>query len=140
MTERDVVKKIKQHLEKKLPGVVVFKIQDYMTAGIPDLAVSYNDRITWIEVKYLRPNETKSQFRKHFDQLQLTVCLLLGKQVPTYYFIAYGTRAALFTPYQLSTLLKDPSFDVKSIDMGINDDIFEAALEDLVWRISERAT
>ena len=142
MTERDIVKKIKDYLAKKLPEAVVLKIQDYYTAGIPDLAINYDGATTWIEVKYLRENETKSQFRKHFDQLQLATCLLLEKQVPVYYFIAYQLcnrlQAALFSPQQLNTLLKeDPSFGVKSLDMGMNDDVIEAALEDLVWRISD---
>lgn len=38
-------------LRSRLPGSVVFKHADALTAGIPDISVTWNGRTTWLEVK-----------------------------------------------------------------------------------------
>lgn len=55
MKEVDLVLALVRKLAEKLPGAVVFKHADTMTAGIPDISVTWGGVTTWLEVKYANP-------------------------------------------------------------------------------------
>jgi len=110
MTEATVVQKIMKGLRSSLPRAVVFKHADLSTAGIPDISISYAGRTTWVEVKLLRPNETRSQTNAHFDRLQLATARLLDRQVRALYLIAFpgpsGAYAVLIRPLDVAVFLE----------------------------------
>ena len=54
LNESYFVRKLKTYLEAQLPQSVVIKHADAVTAGIPDLSVSWNHKTTWLEVKVSR--------------------------------------------------------------------------------------
>lgn len=136
MTEATIVAGIKSGLTKQLHGAVIFKINDLSTTGIPDLAVSYKGHTTWVEVKYLRHGETRSQFLKHFKKLQLATACLLERQVRTYYFIAYaeGMEAVVVGPELLAQYLSHDEQDVLAL-RGECNCCFDAAVNQLVWLV-----
>lgn len=51
MTESQLTAKLVAHVRKHRPHAVVFKHNDRITAGIPDLSVTVNERTTWLEAK-----------------------------------------------------------------------------------------
>ena len=51
MTEANLSKNLVLALKKRMPGSVVFKHNDRITAGIPDISVTWRGRTVWIEVK-----------------------------------------------------------------------------------------
>lgn len=55
MNEKRLVLDLVKLLRKDLPGSVIFKHADRVTAGIPDLSVTWHHRTTWLEVKYANP-------------------------------------------------------------------------------------
>ncbi len=114
VTEATVVRDIVKGLRSRLPGAVVFKHADISTAGIPDISISYRNHTTWVEVKLLRRNETRSQTGQHFDHLQLATARLLDRQVETFYLIAFsgqpsGVCATLVRPVQVAAFLEAPT-------------------------------
>jgi hypothetical protein len=116
MKEADIVAKIKTELLKQLPGAVILKLNDISTKGIPDLAVNWARRVTYVEVKLLRPKESESTFRKHFDKLQLATCQLLDNQIRCWYFIGLpgGREATLVRPYVLKNILDHDDIGVEN--------------------------
>ena len=78
MKESTLVTQLKNALCAGLPGAVVFKHHDAITAGIPDLSVTWKGTTTWLEVKYntdrIRP-------------LQHNTLLRLARQNRAYYVI-----------------------------------------------------
>jgi hypothetical protein len=68
MNERTLVTQLKRALCAGLPGAVVFKHHDTITAGIPDLSVTWRGTTTWIEVKY---NTTRIRPLQHNTLIRL---------------------------------------------------------------------
>lgn len=93
--ESDLVKKLRQEFKKLLPGVVVLKINDKSSAGIPDLSIDHDDSHLWIETKVLRQYNTRTAFKKHIDLLQLGNCCLLERQGRCFYLILYDKDSIL---------------------------------------------
>lgn len=93
--ESDLVKKLRQEFKKLLPGVVVQKINDKSSAGIPDLSIDHDDHHLWIETKVLRHYNTKTAFKKHIDLLQLGNCCLLERQGRCFYLMLYDRDSIL---------------------------------------------
>lgn len=116
MTEANLCTKLRADLLRLLPGAVITKHHDLSTAGVPDLSVNWCRRTTWVEVKLLKPRESRSAFRKHFDALQLANNLLLERQQTTFYFVAYPNAAELRTviwlPWSIKRFLDDPNSEV----------------------------
>jgi len=78
MKESTLVTQLKKALCVGLPGAVVFKHHDAITAGIPDLSVTWKGTTTWVEVKY-----NTHQVRP----LQHNTMLRLGRQGYAFYVI-----------------------------------------------------
>lgn len=56
MTEAPLKAALVRELRKTLPrAAVVFRHEDRITAGIPDISVTWNGRTTWLEIKYANP-------------------------------------------------------------------------------------
>lgn len=51
MKEAVAVKRFSKVLAEAMPGCVIFKHYDLVTAGIPDLSVTWNRKTCWLEVK-----------------------------------------------------------------------------------------
>lgn len=51
MTEAQLTKKLIDYVRKELPQAVVFKHNDRVTTGIPDLSITCGGRTLWVEVK-----------------------------------------------------------------------------------------
>ena len=66
MLERDFQRKLLSALKKHpaLGGAVIFKHNDYMTAGVPDVSITLNGATTWFELK-VHPN-TPTKLQAHF--------------------------------------------------------------------------
>jgi len=135
MKEAHIVAKIEEQVKKQLPGAVWLKLNDYSTTGIPDVTITYGGRTTFVEVKLLRPNETRAQFIKHFDKLQLATCRLLERQGRCLYFIVFGDSASIVRPSTLARYLENESnTDMYSIEpLGGYVDEFKASLSHLAW-------
>jgi len=98
MNEATVVRAIVDHLRERLPGAVVFKHNDRITAGIPDVSVTYGGRTTWLEVKLIGSwNDSPSSLMKKFDALQLATMLRLAdaRAGQAYYLVAYEGKKKL---------------------------------------------
>ncbi len=113
MTEANLVRSIIESLKKAFPRAVTFKHCDLMTAGIPDISVSFAEQNTWIEVKLFKEHETKSTVSKHFDRLQLATMRLLEAQGQAFYLIgeqrrAVGTALGLWSPATIAGVLEFP--------------------------------
>lgn len=116
MNESNVSSKIIKDLKRSLPGAIIWKLNDLSTAGIPDIAINYRLKTTYVEVKYIRAEESRSKFLKHFDKQQLASNVLLSRHASVFYLVAYemdfGTRAFLF----------DPGYLKRYLDADQNDD------------------
>lgn len=55
MTEADLKRQLRKALEARMPGSLVLRVEDKFTAGIPDIAVTWQGLTGWVEVKYDRP-------------------------------------------------------------------------------------
>lgn len=53
MTEAQFTRALVHDLRQVLDRTVIFKHNDRLTAGVPDLSVTYHGRTTWLEVKHL---------------------------------------------------------------------------------------
>lgn len=116
MREADVVAKIHEAFKKQLPRAVWLKYNDLSTTGIPDLAVTYAGRTTFVEVKLLRTKETPSSFKKHLPSLQLATCRLLEGQGRCLYFLAYGDAFAVTVrPQRLAYFLEKGGAEISGL-------------------------
>lgn len=55
LSEAKLVAALMKALGPELPGYVIIKHHDTITAGVPDLSVTGRGRTTWLEVKYANP-------------------------------------------------------------------------------------
>ncbi len=115
MTEAKIVRKIVAHLRASLPGAVVFKHADLVTAGVPDISVTFRGKTVWLEVKLLTGCETRSSLSRHFNRLQLATMRLLQKQCLVYYLTAYPDKKGL----GLALLLPDGIAEWLEDDLGV---------------------
>jgi hypothetical protein len=53
MTEGKLSSALVKLLREELRDAVIFKHWDHITAGVPDISVTWNYRTTWYEVKYI---------------------------------------------------------------------------------------
>lgn len=95
MNEADIVKKLILSLKGQLRGAVIDKHADRIVRNIPDVSVDYGGLTSWIEVKYLRLNETESKRKKHFTKSQLVRCEQRDQQAYCRYFVAYHANNTL---------------------------------------------
>lgn len=55
MNEATLTRGLVKHLRASLPNSVIFKHADAVTAGIPDISVSWFGSVSWLEIKYVHP-------------------------------------------------------------------------------------
>ena len=55
-TESELVSKMVRQLRNDFPDAVIFRLEDLMTAGIPDLVFNYKSHTIWFEAKVARPS------------------------------------------------------------------------------------
>jgi hypothetical protein len=60
MKEGEVTRDLVKHLRKSMPGSVIFKHADMITAGIPDISVTGYGRTIWLEIKISKNGKFKS--------------------------------------------------------------------------------
>ena len=53
MNESQFKAAVCKSIRKQLPGAVVFRHEDRLTAGIPDISVTWHGRTVWLEAKIL---------------------------------------------------------------------------------------
>jgi hypothetical protein len=56
MNEASLKSELVRTLRKELLGAVVFRHEDKLTSGIPDISVTWHKKTTWLEAKYLNPH------------------------------------------------------------------------------------
>lgn len=61
MTESHVTRKLLRRLRETLPAAVIFKHNDFYTAGIPDFTITLNGKTTWFEIKVIPNKVTELQ-------------------------------------------------------------------------------
>lgn len=128
--ESDLVKKLRQEFKKLLPGVVVQKINDKSSAGIPDLSIDHDDHHLWIETKVLRHYNTKTAFKKHIDLLQLGNCCLLERQGRCYYVMLFdNTSIIVVRPSKIFVALSKSKSDFDFFDDIKGEATFAGSLE-----------
>jgi hypothetical protein len=133
--EADVVAKIHDELRQQLPRAVYLKLNDMSTTGIPDLALTYGGKTTFVEVKTLRAGETASRFRKHFSGLQLATCRLLEQQGRCQYFISYENDAIIVRPHRLAFAIEHGA--EKYHDLVEVAQPLEKAIDHLIWMVRQ---
>lgn len=57
MLETQLSSRLVAQMKATMNGAVVFKHADRSTIGIPDISCTWQRRVLWIEVKYLRPKD-----------------------------------------------------------------------------------
>lgn len=55
ITEHTLVAKLIKTLREALPEAVIIKHNDQLTAGIPDISITWNGKTSWWEIKFARP-------------------------------------------------------------------------------------
>lgn len=99
MTEAMLKSALMRYLRKKHPSAVILRHEDRITAGIPDVSVTWDGSTSWWEVKY-----AKSRIRTR--GIQELTCLRLARQGLCYYLIyeerdAFHKRTRIVTPVEL---------------------------------------
>lgn len=114
MKEVDLVRNLIDTLRKELAGAVVFKHADTMTAGIPDISVTWGGMTTWLEVKY-QTGEAIG-FRAAQDQMMIRL-RLIGSAYYVLYEDRRGTARAtkILDPGEMSPRFIVPGFNHKAI-------------------------
>lgn len=139
--EASICAKIKEGFSKLLPGAVVYKHHDVSTIGMPDHSINWRQRSLWLEVKYLKRNETWKDFLKHFDKLQLAQAIILSRQQRTYYLVAYPSKeadlAVLWDPMMLKNFLDDSRSEVYNWRFAANNGSLAEVLTYLANRMKE---
>lgn len=92
MTEAALKSTLTALLRAQLPSFLVFRHEDKMTSGIPDISTTGNKRTVWIEVKYADPQ---------FDcaGLQELTALRLATHGWACFFVIYELRNKVRTTY-----------------------------------------
>lgn len=85
MTEASLKSDLMALLRAELPGFVVFRIEDKITGGIPDVVVTGNKSTTWWEVKFANPD-----FK--CPGIQELTALRLAAAGKACFFIVYALR------------------------------------------------
>lgn len=112
MKESTLIKNLRSELVKLLPGVIIKKISDKATAGVPDLVVTHDDRTLWIETKVLTNYGTKKAFKKHINYLQLVTCCQLERVGRCFYVMQLDTNTILVVrPSKVLTAVDADVFD-----------------------------
>lgn len=130
MNEAQVVRRLVAALKVRLPGAVIFKHADMVTAGIPDISVTWRGKVDWLEVKYLKAGETIFTARRKFDKRQLVQCERLEAQGACRYVVAYqghdGLVLRVLRPSQVRAAIDGDSSKLPYYDT------FEVAVTKLV--------
>ena len=113
MNEKSLVLALVKVLRVELQNCVIFKHADRVTAGIPDLSVTWRRRTTWLEVKYANP-KVVDRGLQNFVMKQLAIS-------GSAYYVIYdvpGSRTLIVRPSEIEgnlwkTLLQAnaPGFD-----------------------------
>lgn len=96
MTERDHEKAQMRAFETAMPGSLVWKINDHVTGGQPDLEVNWRNATSKLELKVLRKTQTIHDVWE--DQRQLHTCWRYEQTTGRCWVVAYRHRSEFFQP------------------------------------------
>ena len=87
-------------IRKHLPNAKVFCHEDMLTHGIPDISITYANRVVWLELKHV--TDTKP-FKS--SGIQLVTCLQLAHAATCWYIIydEIQNRTLITHPQQIKT-------------------------------------
>jgi len=88
MNELSLVKDLVKLIRFHLPGFVVFRIEDKVTSGIPDIIITGNKKTSFIECKFANP-DFKS---KGIQELNMNRLALAGFAFYVVYHIGHTER------------------------------------------------
>jgi hypothetical protein len=91
VNEHQLSRKIVEHVRKEFgPNAVVFKLNDRITRGIPDIAVTRGGKTTWLEVKLFSCAEpSESELKKKLDKVQRHELTRLRDAGRAFYVMGY---------------------------------------------------
>lgn len=90
MTEAQLVARVVKYLRTRFREAVVFKHNDRITAGVPDISITRRPRVTWLEAKMFRTaHPAESEIKKHFTPLQFERMKQLNNLRHGYYVVGY---------------------------------------------------
>lgn len=103
MTEAKLSSALVRLLRQELPQAVIFKHWDHITAGVPDISVTWLHRTTWYEVKYITKGIIqRGQQRRVLEQM--------GEHGVAWYIIYLATPIPgtyIVHPSKLDTFTQD---------------------------------
>lgn len=108
-TESKLKKDLALLLTYTFPGAVIFKHSDAVTAGIPDLSITWEFGTVWLELKHVTPKK-----RLKSRGIQRQTAIELARFTPTWYVI-YAEE-----PYLSEMLHKTYIIHPKDIDLYRN--------------------
>lgn len=106
LTEKSLQSSLAQALRQAMPGSVVFRHEDVMTAGIPDISVTWRGRTLWLELK-LSSGQTRGIQALTITRLgRVGYSGILhfrsdGKVDATFYTLGSGTATLVFDRAEL---------------------------------------
>ncbi len=71
MTESQLTRRELQRIKSQRPNAFLWKVNDRITAGIPDAVIVENGHTFWIEFKVLRPGERIEQVVREAQRLTM---------------------------------------------------------------------
>lgn len=119
MTEAKLTAKLKTALENGLAYAVVIKHCDAITAGVPDMSVTWNGRTTWLEIKRVVNGTLHS---KGIQFLMLSRLAVVGSA----FYIVFDeklNRTFMVPPYQLKNkTYEDLALSGHPLGLGLSGD------------------
>ena len=100
MTEATLTLGLRRALRARLPRAVIYKHSDSVTAGTPDLSVTWSRRTTWLEVKLFKTKLEKRELQ-HFQMVNLAE---QGSAFYVVYSLKPDPRVYLLVPSLLDQL------------------------------------
>lgn len=91
ITEGKLVTALIKTLRERLPGCVILKHHDTITAGIPDLSVTGDGLTVWLEVKFANP-------RISTRAVQEDLMRRLARAGHAYYVVYFDDRTEIRSP------------------------------------------
>ena len=99
-----------------LPGAIVLRFSGAFVAGIPDIAVVWNGKTTWLEVKLIKQHGI---IDRGIQRLMLQKLALQGSAFYVLYTVLGGKSTYIVEPKNLEKLgaprIKFDGFDHKSV-------------------------
>lgn len=107
MNEAELKSRLMEYLRRSFPGYVIFRHEDKITSGIPDISVTGSELTTWMEVKYANPKFASKGIQ------ELTM-LRLSLASSAFYVVYYEKNK------ERRTYIVEPQDIGRSIDLWTN--------------------